>query len=243
MIPLIDRKTHTKLIDIRNKMMKEGVQNLGDVFVPIGPDQKKRAPTSLKVLYVGRALLRGAHTPEYDDYDRAALWSEAVIDDLLIKGDPQRGPFWSFIREVVRRTLTSIGDDRPPEALNEVLKTIIAWSNMVKISDVRGNPYGRCLSMQADFSVELLKSEIKIVRPTAAVFVTGDYAEKEILFQLFGSDGWVHDSPNKDQNAIKADPSSGIPVIWTNHPQGMRPAGSLEKARSFCAEAISKALK
>jgi hypothetical protein len=238
MIPLIDRDAHARLLHLRDEMIKGGDRNTGDVFVPIGPNPEDPTPAPFRILYVGRALQAGKHDPELDDYDRAVSWSKKVIRDRLIARDPP-SPYWSFIREIVARSLRAIGHDPASVELDK----IVAWSNLAKISDVRYNPYGRQLEAQSGICVELLKAEMALAKPTAIIVTAGDYAERQILSPVFGSERWVYDTADKKQNAAKSTPPNGIPVLWTNHPQNMLGEGNLEKSRAFCSAAIIDALR
>jgi hypothetical protein len=247
MIPLINKDEHARLLSLRDKLLEQDEPNIGDVFVPVGPDPEDPAPSPFRILYIGRALKDGAHDPALDDYDRAVSWSKGVIRDRLILGDPP-SPFWSFIREIVRRTFYAVGRDPASIPLDK----IVAWSNLAKISALRGNPYGSQLKTQSKLCVDLLKAEIGRAKPTAIIIAVGDYAQREILYPLLGEEGWIHDTEAKNQNAKLSYGPDSTPVVWlnraavvwTNHPQGkgMGGPGNLEISRAFCTKAITKAL-
>jgi hypothetical protein len=239
MIPLIDKHEFRKLLQIRDAMIDAGVPNVGNVFVPIGPSPEDREAVPFRILYLGRALQGEHREPDRDDYDAAVSWSKDVVQDKLINAG--QSPFWSFIREIVRQSLIELGDTSSSTDMRNALDKIIAWSNLTKISSGGGNPQGKMLTMQADVCTELLKAEIKRVQPDLIIAAVGCYAEKEIADPLFGNEGWVHDTPKNDQNGIKRDHSSGIPIVFTPHPQNMLGTGNLEKSRAFCINEIVKA--
>ena len=240
MIPLLDRSAHARLLQLRDEMTNSGLQNIGDVFGPIGPDPDDPRPAPFRILYVGRALRAGPHDSALDDYDNAVAWSTTTVHDYLVLRDPSSS-FWAFIRSIVTRSLKALGHD--PGSID--LEKVVGWSNLAKISDIRCNPCGTLLNDQADLCAELLRAEIARAKPTIILVAVGDYARQEVLHPVFGSDGWLHDAEKENQNAKQLSHPLASLVLWTNHPQGkgMGGPGYLKKSRAFCTDAIVSALR
>ena len=80
-------------------------------------------------------------------------------------------------------------------------------------------------------------AEISVFKPTAAVIATTRYADKEIFFPVFGHEDWSLDTPEQKRVAYKRHPDHGL-AVWTNHPKGMRPAGTRAIVQNFVADLI-----
>ena len=82
-------------------------------------------------------------------------------------------------------------------------------------------------------------------KPTAVVVVAQNYAQSEITYPVFGPDDdvWRFDTPGKDRVAFKFHDDLKTTVIWTNHPQGMRPAGTRALVQTFVADLIVRAMR
>jgi hypothetical protein len=183
-----------------------------------------------RILYVGKAT-RGFGEPDLGGLAVAASGSTKVIDEWLLPGG---SAFWQFIRAVLQ--LLAKRCDQPADTR---LLEYFGWSNLAKIGDVDGNPDNWSLDIQKEICREALAVEIASFAPTATILATTNYAEKEIVFPLFSEDDWRFDTPNKDRIAFKKHPEFGL-LVWTNHPQGMRPAGTRAKVQEFVADLVIK---
>ena len=227
MRPLIDERLYERLVECRHRMIDGKVGRPANVFVPVGASDPGSPPGVPRVLYVGRAT-RDFGASHLDGFSGAAAGASRVVDEWFMRGG---SGFWQFIRAILKRIAEDCG--QPGEALPARL----AWSNLAKIGNLTGNPGGRSLREQQELCIEALTMEIEAFKPTAILIATTNYAEKEVVFPLFGDEGWSFDTPEEDRIAYKQHPTFGL-IAYTNHPQGMRPAGTRSAVQEFVADLI-----
>ncbi len=227
MRPLIDERLYERLMECRDGMIRAEIGSPANIFVPVGAPDRGAPPIMPNVLYVGKAT-RGYGGPDLEGFLNAVSMASTVIDEWFMPGG---SAFWQFIRAILTQVAT--GCDVPGEALRDHL----AWSNLAKIGELDGNPDRWSLNEQKDLCRESLLAEISAFKPTAIVVATTNYADKEIAFPVFGHEDWSFDTPEQDRVAYKRHPDHGL-VVWTNHPQGMKPAGTRASVQAFVADLI-----
>jgi len=227
---LIGHALYDRLVALRQKMIDSETGSPAQVFVPVGtpfPDRRLPMP---RILYVGKAT-RGFEEADLGDFCGAVAGACKVIDEWLLPG---RSAFWQFIRAVLEQLAAQC--NQPAEAK---LLEHFGWSNLAKIGDLDGNPDSGSLRIQKDLCLEALAAEIAAFQPTAVVLATTNYAQEEVVFPLFGRDDWRFDTPDRDRVAYKQHSRFGL-VVWTNHPQGMRPSGTRAIVQKFVADLTIK---
>ena len=188
----------------RDELHNGGVSNIARVFVPVGPGEDDARPC---LMFVGRA------TRDYDD-ERVATFEGSKSRNLEIIQE-QHSPFWAFMRRILHTVTLDMGHDP-----NEGSVMSVAWSNLAKIGDVKGNPTPLSCSIQATSCQEALELEIEALGPAAIVVATGMWQKQTLLDPVFGSDGWSdHVSP---PTRSKVNSPSGALVVQTYHPQAKR---------------------
>jgi hypothetical protein len=227
---LISQSLYDRLAALRQKMINSEIGRPAHVFVPVGAHVPKSTSQMPSILYVGKAT-RGFGEPDLGAFTGAAAVTSRVIDEWLLPG---QSAFWQFVREVLRGLAAKC--DQPTGA--ELLKHF-GWSNLAKIGDLVGNPDAWSLEKQKDLCIESLSTEIATFQPTAIILATTNYAQDEIVFPIFGRNDWSFDTREQDRVAYKQHPQLGL-VAWTNHPQGMRPAGTRAIAQRFIADLVLK---
>jgi hypothetical protein len=211
-------------------MVDNEVGSPAQVFVPVGAPIREQTQAMPRILYVGKAT-RGFGEPDLGGFDDAASGSMKVIEDWLLPGG---SAFWQFIRAVLQLSAEACG-----QPSNARLLEHFGWSNLAKIGDLDGNPDKWSLDIQKELCREALAVEIAAFAPTATILATTNYAQKQIVFPLFGEEDWCFDTPKKNRVAFKEHPQFGL-LIWTNHPQGMRPAGTRAIVQEFVADLVKK---
>lgn len=207
MVPLIDKSLYQKLVNRRAEMGSAGVCDLGRVFVPIGPAFSD--PMPIRLLFVGQA--EEQTVPLEADFDRAVETSIGVVETEASSPD---GWFWPAVWKVLDEVLELTG--APVERHQAV-----GWSELVKIGKADGRPEVEEIAKQADLCIEALQLEIRTFRPDATILLTGEhYARDEILYRVFGREGFRNNVRSKDQVAVKNHPELGV-VLWTDHPRLM----------------------
>lgn len=217
-------------------MLEDRIGKPAKVLVPVGARPATCDRPVPRVLFVGKAA-RGWAEKKLDSFDGSRSLAEEVVHDFLPKG---RAAFWQFVREVLRQTLHSC----KIEARDTELPFYCGWSNLVKIGETCSGyspPGDESIHRQKSLCIQALRMEIKRFRPTAVVLTTQDYAKHEIVFPLFGGDNgtWNSNAPQQDV-AFKFHNDLNTTVIWTNHPQGMRPAGTRARVQSLVADLVAK---
>lgn len=220
MRPLIDRDMYDRLRAVRDVLPDDGVSNIAHVFVPVGPDEPAFGSDPLRVLFVGRAT-RGFDEERVSTYEGAVdRGIEIVTEEYMPEdGAPGRSDFWRFARDVLRAALDGVGAQHATR-----LSDHIGWSNLAKVGDTKGNATPESLSIQKGLCQEALRAEIAAMQPHAVVLPTGllshPYAEQEVLYPVFGDDGWTRERAGRAEWRWKrAEPASPL-VVRTEHPQG-----------------------
>ncbi len=67
--------------------------------------------------------------------------------------------------------------------------------------------------------VEALRTEILTARPTVTVFMSGNWAQEEILFPAFGQ-VWGQSAQREDRVAVCEHAEFG-PLLWIDHPTSL----------------------
>ncbi len=227
---LISHALYERLAALREEMIAGEIGSPAQVFVPVGAPIQDRPLQMPRVLYVGKAT-RGFGESNLAGFTGAVAGASTVIDDWLLPG---RSAFWQFIRAVLRQLAANCDHLTDADLLH-----YFGWSNLAKIGDLHGNPDVSSLKAQQDLCVEVLTAEIATFQPTAIILATTNYAQHEVVFPLFGYDGWSFDTQEQDRVAYKQHPQFGL-VVWTNHPQGMRPNGTRAVIQKFVSELILK---
>jgi len=238
MMALIDPSLYGRLKALRAQMLDDRIGKPAKVLVPVGARPAMGDRPVPRVLFVGKAT-RGWTEKKLDSFDGSRSLAEDVVRDLLPTGGTA---FWQFVREVLRQTLHFC----KIEARDTELPSFCGWSNLVKIGETcRGYapPGDESLDRQKALCIEALRMEITLFRPTAVVLTTQDYAKHEIVFPLFGEDNgrWRFDTPQHDSVSFKFHDDLKTTVIWTNHPQGMRPPGTRVRVQTLVADLIRRA--
>jgi hypothetical protein len=123
--------------------------------------------------------------------------SKAHLAEMLTKPNSSFWYFWNQLRDE--------------------LKVPVIWTNLAKLGVMEGNPAGKRLMLQKDLAKDTLKAEIEEYKPSMVFLVSGTYAEKPIVFPVFGpSDQWEKPGDYWWQQRTEEMP----PVLWTYHPQG-----------------------
>jgi hypothetical protein len=226
MKPMMTPTQHMKFKALKSTMDKN-FGNLGEVFVPVAPEQKNDIPFT--VLIIGQAVGKNYNSSDLSDYD--AAWDEAskTVAECCPGGV---GVFWKAARRIVLGTLVKLESELPDSRYDD----IVGFTNLTKIAKLDGNPTQKQISEQASLCVEQLKYEIEFMRPTAIIMMVRNFAQKEIIEPVFGADKWEFDTPAKDCVAFKY--YQKIPVIWMNHPRVPGKKGYLEKSIDFSINKI-----
>ena len=222
-IPLIDEALYQRLINERNHMGGDTAR-LAPVFVPVGPDPDDGAP--LRLLFVGQTAY------EWDDgkpsaYDRALPLADAArtyasnLRRLLVEDEH---PFWQAVRRVSEQVLEALG--AAELAARERLHEVVGWSNVAKIHHVQGdsrNPPNEFAIRQREVCAASLQAEVRRMRPTAVVLMSGGTFGAEIVRDAFGPDeAWWQNARGRDRVAGLRSEWLGAAVLWSNHPGWMR---------------------
>ncbi len=221
-IPPISETTHTKLIDVRQRMHAMG-HPTAPVFVPVGPDPGLPAGQQppLRVLFVGQIAYKNPENcasvqegPPDCPFAEAAAMAAAAQAGLLHSSSA----FWRAIRAILRQALGAVGAMSWTNRLPEVA----GWSNLAKVHLVQEgtrNPPSAILKPQTEACISALQEEIERAQPTATVLMTGSsWGMHEILLPAFGGDdAWHQSSPDADRVAVQYHPRFG-PLLWTAHP-------------------------
>jgi hypothetical protein len=235
MVALIDPAMYGRFKALRARMLEDKIGKPAKVLVPIGASPATSGRPTPRVLFVGKAT-SGWTEERLDSFDGSRSRAEDVVRDLLPTGGTA---FWQFAREVLRQTLHFC----EIEAADAELPSYCGWSNLVKIGETCSGytpPGDESLRRQKSLCIEALRMEIKRIRPTAVVLTTQDYAKYEIVLPLFGGAMWRFDTPQQDSVAFKFHTGFNTTLIWTNHPQGMRPPGSRARVQSLVADLIAR---
>ncbi len=174
--------------------MDERFQNLGQVFVPVAPEQKD--DVKFTVLFVGQAVSKKYSFPDLAEYDTA--WDKAT-DEVAQCCPAGKGVFWNAASRIVKGALVATGSSLQDNRYDD----IVGFTNLAKIAKVDGNPNSAQIAFQAGLCVDQLKREIDLMKPTAIVMMVRNFAQNNIIEPVFGTHGWEHDTPQKDRVAFK----------------------------------------
>lgn len=225
---LFDEAMYTRLQELRS-----GIEDPAEVFVPVGAEVSQGSAAKVRLLFIGKATR---------DFTEDSLVTFAGARDRaieLLKAMPRSpSPFFQFARDTTREVLLGMGLD----ASDSLLASHCGWSNLAKIGARTGNSSSQSLARQAPLCISALQAEITAFKPSGIILTNTNFAEHEILRPVFG-EGWHQSRTAMDGVAWKLDESNGVPVVWTNHPQGMQPAGSRAEAKSLAVKLIVAAMQ
>ncbi len=224
---LILEEHFRQLREIREKY--RGKQSPSRVFVPVGPVAS--ASSRPTVLFVGQAP-RGA---VYDDDLNFSQAAAKCLEYLRFYLGSPRTQYWSFIGSV----LSQVWRLRPGASDNDLVpvpaSSMVGWSNLLKIGDTtQKNPTGDLVEAQRETCVQTLRFELKAMRPSVTVFLTGNRYEGDVLYPAVGGDGWRNNVSSKEEFAVKDHKDFG-PMVWVHHPGWMRRSGMEPRANAFVA--------
>ncbi len=171
---------------------------LADVFLSSAEDEYW-ADGVARVLYVGKATA-GPYSPH--------------ISQNLYRGC-NHSAFWTLAR--------NIGKELNPD-MHDGLDAV-AWSNLLKIGVISGNPKGKLVEDQYELAVKTLKAEIKHFNPALLVCVAANYLD-DILYEALelkrGSDGFIEE-PVGSRYLYSRERTEALPaVLWLEHPERKR---------------------
>jgi hypothetical protein len=188
-----------------------------------GPEYKpnSRGP---KIMYIGKATYGWSGTPN------------RFIENDLQKGRYPWGQFWPFIIDLVPQIYGS-WDRKFEENSRKWSLDRTVWSNLMKLGAADGNPRGQLYKLQQNTSQNILREELRLLKPNCVILVSGgDYSsDAEAVFGE--SHLWKQKIINDDNLWIKNLPSEygNGRVYWTRHPQGWK--------SEYKSAAISKIVK
>ncbi len=223
-IPLIDDALYRRLVNERSNLGGDAAR-LAPVFVPVGPDPDDGAP--LRLLFVGQTAYEWDTGKTPLPGDSALPLADAVrihADSLRRHLVENQSPFWQAVRRVSKQVLEALGaaEFAAPERLHEV----VGWSNVAKIHHVQGdthNPPNEFAVRQCEVCAASLQAEVRRMRPTAVVLMSGGTFGVEIVHDAFGPDeAWWQNASGWDRVAGLRGKWFGAAVLWINHPGWMR---------------------
>ncbi len=187
----------------------DSIANLAAVFVPVRPRPDAAAPFT--VLCVGQAT-RG-YCPEYEPALRTYAGSVARTVEIAsthISGAAVSGaaPFWRWVRHTL--TLALALRQLGHAATTDDLLGCLAWSNLAKIGDTKGNPPAWTMAGQAALAARSLRYEIRTMRPTLVVVCAGKFAitrARPVFEAVFGPTAW-------DGDSIEIGSWENVPVLF-----------------------------
>lgn len=203
---LMSVEDYSAFSQLRHTLSEAGVSNIAQTFVPVGPAINDARP---RLLYIGRA------TRGYDDDDDRVNSFERVIARNVEIVETMRSAYWAFMRRIIATAGEAAGHkpDRGP-------MMSVAWSNLAKLGETKGNPTRLSCRKQQEASNGALRSEIAALQPAAIVLVTGRWQQDVLLDPVFGADGWVP-GVSADLRSKIDEPSRAL-VVHAYHPQGKR---------------------
>jgi hypothetical protein len=168
-----------------------------------------------RFLIVGQATRGWADAVTHGTFDGSLASAADVLKDFLASDG---GPFWSFVRKFIVRTLDLLGQECSPEDLYKQ----VAWSNLAKIGVDDGNPSPEFVRAQAELCAAQLRQELDKYVPDVVLIATGNYGDKEVLFPAFGGE-WprLRQTEHVQFRMLKNSAGVGAPAIWTNHPRNL----------------------
>lgn len=123
----------------------------------------------------------------------------------------RRSQFWMVLKAVLQRLRGEA---------EESWSGRLAWSNLYKVAPrEKDNPSGRLKTIQRNESgIDLLREEIRQLRPRAVVFLTGPGWAGHFLKKMQVE--WV--VKERKGLAVEAGRLDGIPLVVSRHPQGKK---------------------
>lgn len=213
--PLMTQETFGKFLAIRTAYLATCPPNGVPAypFVPVCETDSELRP---RFLIIGQATRDWDVPGEHDTFENSARTACGALQDLFVN-DP--GPFWTFVRKFICRTL---GLPQVPFVLNELYRNV-AWSNIAKIEGPnREPPEGAFLQVQAQLCVQQLNYELNQYKPDVILLLTGTRGHREILIPAFGEFcNRVRKSTHIGFRAVAGSDGCGVPAIWTNHPRNL----------------------
>ena len=138
MIPLIGKSVYNQLRTVRRGMVKAGLQDLAQVFVPVG--QAATSDSPFRLLFIGRATKGWKAMPA--NFDRAFTELGEIVSRHLMK--PGTSKFWQFVLRVTSSSTVDlrIGGNRPkPSASGWVLEPSENWVGCSRSNRPRSDAY------------------------------------------------------------------------------------------------------
>lgn len=136
----------------------------------------------------------------------------SLLENNKKEYNTRKSVFWRVIKRVAQ---SADGQDD--------WYTKIAWSNLYKVSLLKGNPTEKLKWQQAQICREILEEEIKILKPKIVIFLTSGWEQGFIQHLLIGH-------PVRDAEAVKwggryttkGYQGGDIIFITSPHPQGKK---------------------
>ncbi len=164
------------------------------------------------MLCVGQAT-RG-YCPECEPELRTYAGSTAKNVQIVSEHLSGAAPFWRWVRDTLTLALRQLG----LAATTDDLLNCLAWSNLAKIGDIKGNPPAWSMAGQAALAACSLRHEIRTMRPTLVVVCAGKFAinpARPVFEAVFGPSAW-------DGDSIEIGCWENVPVLFTPHPNSLR---------------------
>jgi hypothetical protein len=210
MLPLLSEDTFQDLRARRQSLPGDPAH----VFVPVAQDNPQ-------LLFIGQATSGAMLDGTYTD---VAQESYELLEKYTLH--PGRSGFWQALTTIIKQCglIASPSGTRP----------IVGWSNLCKIGDTQANPSAQSIRDQADLCIRALREELRAAKPTITVLLTGHFAQDEILYPVFGNEGWRNNVPAEDRIAVKDHPDYGV-VLWSYHPRSRHGIEYQDQLLSFVA--------
>lgn len=230
-IPLYDEATYDRLRSISRAMISDW-PDVAPIFVSVGPDPHvaKSLQPPLRILFVGQTAYENfpapaASTPAGEKTDNRSLQGAQTLNAASVRAAaaqaellPSNRLFWRATRTILAQALGAVGAGAWMNRLPEVA----GWSNLTKVHLVQSghhNPDPKIIRPQAEACVDALRTEILTARPTVTIFMSGNWAQEEVLFPALGR-VWGQSAQQEDRVAVCEHAELG-PLLWINHPTSL----------------------
>jgi hypothetical protein len=192
--------------------------NIGSSAYPFVPVSGTGGDLPYRFLIIGQAP-RDWGDDVHGKFEGSASEAGKALQEQLVRPN---GAFWVFVSKFISRTLNLLGHQC--EATD--IYKYVAWSNLAKICENRGNPSPKLLKLQAELCVRQLAYETQQYRPHVILVATGNWGDNEVLYPVFGRE-WPHLPGNIHvQSATVSVGNDGkVPAIWVNHPRNLAERG------------------
>jgi hypothetical protein len=213
--PLMTQENYSKFLELRESYAARNQPNSVPAY-PFVPVFGSGGDLPYRFLIIGQATRGWDKEAEHGTFDRSREVAAGVLPDFFLNDG---GPFWTFVRKFLCRTMTLLKHEFD---IGELYKCV-AWSNLAKIGETGKNPSDKFLGEQAALCVEQLNYELAEYKPDVVLVAAGTFGHREVLYPAFGTD-WPHlEKTNRHVQfrLLRNSCDNGIPAIWTNHPRNL----------------------